>query len=65
MNGTPWSYTLVLVAIYKRFTSGHLTLLRMQDKKNSADGDIGVSLLPNNFRSNNIRVESMQIQKKL
>jgi len=41
-----WSYTLVLVAIYKRFTKGHLKLLRVQDKKDLAEGDIGVPPFP-------------------
>jgi hypothetical protein len=37
-----WSYTLALVAIYKRFTKGSLKLLRVPDKEDLAEGDIGV-----------------------
>ena len=56
-----WSHAPALVAMYKTFANGHLKLLRVQDKKDSADGDVGVPPLPNNYRSYNIRVESIQI----
>jgi hypothetical protein len=63
MNGISWSLVVhaCLGCNVQTFANGHLKLLRVQDKKDSADGDVGVPPLPNNYRSYNIRVESMQI----
>jgi hypothetical protein len=37
-----WSHTLAWVAIYKRITKGSFKLLRVLDKEDLAEGDIGV-----------------------